>query len=95
MLTYKAAYQFIEGGVHAHVIDVPGAITCGANLDEARRLLASALLDLAGYALEHGESLPTPDPSAFDPDADVEEPIHLHLRASTGVDTVPAGVVVP
>ena len=95
MLTYKAAYQFVEGGVHAHVIDFPGAITCGADLAEARRLLASALLDLAGYALELGESLPRPDPSASDPDADVEEPIHLHLRASTGVEMVPVGVVVP
>ncbi len=77
MLTYKAAYQFIEGGVHAHVIDFPGAITCVADLNEARRLLASALLDLAGYALERGEALPLPDASATDPDADLEEPIHL------------------
>lgn len=95
MLTYKAAYQFVEGGVHAHVLDFPGAITCGADLAEARRLLASALLDLANYALEQGESLPRPDPSLSDPDADVEEPIHLHLRASTGVEVIPAGVVVP
>ena len=95
MLTYKAAYQFVEGGVHAHVIDFPGAITCGVDLGEARRLLASALLDLAGYALQLGEALPRPDPSVSDPDADVEEPIHLHLRASTAVEMVPAGVVVP
>ena len=95
MLTYKAAYQFDEGGVHAHVIDFPGAITCGPDLGEARRLLASALLDLADYALELGEALPRPDPSVSDPDADVEEPIHLHLRASTAVEMVPAGVVVP
>jgi predicted RNase H-like HicB family nuclease len=95
MLTYKAAYQFVEGGVHAHVLDFPGAITCGADLAEARRLLASALLDLAAYALERGEPLPRPDPSRSDPDADVEEPIHLHLQASTGVEVVPSGVVVP
>lgn len=95
MLTYKAAYQFVEGGVHAHVLDFPGAITCGADLPEARRLLASALRDLAAYALECGEALPRPDPAAADPDADLEEPIHLHLRASTGAEVVPAGVVVP
>jgi predicted RNase H-like HicB family nuclease len=77
MLTYKAAYQFVEGGIHAHVLDYPGAISCGADLDEARRMLASALLDLAGYALERGEPLPKPDPSLNDPDADVEEPIYL------------------
>lgn len=75
MLTYKAAYQFVEGGVHAHVLDFPGAITCGADLLEARRLLASALLDLASYALELGESLPRPDPLLSDPDSDLEEPL--------------------
>lgn len=95
MLTYKAAYQFVDGGVHAHVLDYPGAITCGPDLGEARRLLASALLELADYALERGESLPVPDLSLSDPDADVEEPIHLHLRASTGVVVSPAGVMVP
>lgn len=95
MLTYKAAYQFVDGGVHAHVLDFPGAITSGPDLAEARRLLASALLDLAEYALERGEPLPRPNPSLTDPDADVEEPIYLHLRASTGVEVVPAGVVVP
>ena len=94
MLTYKAAYQFVEGGVHAHVVDFPGAITCAADLAEARRLLASALLDLAGLCLERGEPLPVPDPSQADPDADVEEPLHLHLRASTAVEMVPSGVVV-
>src|SRR3954471_6251808 len=105
MFTYKAAYQFVEGGVHAHVLDFPGAITCGSDMAEACRLLASALLDMAGAAparrepppppprldragspLERGEPLPRPDPSLSDPDADIEEPIHLHLRASTGVE---------
>lgn len=95
MLTYKAAYQFVDGGVHAQVLDFPAAITCGANIDEARRLLASALLDLASYALEQGESLPPPDPTLFDADADVEEPIHLHLQVSSAVDIVPGGTVVP
>ncbi len=94
MLTYKAAYQFVDGGVHAHLLDFPGAITCGADLAEARRMLASALLDLANYCLERGEPLPVPDPSLVDPDADIEEPLHLHLRASTAVERVPSGVVV-
>jgi predicted RNase H-like HicB family nuclease len=95
MLTYRAAYQFVDGGVHAHVLDFPGAITCGSDLTEARRLLASALLDMAALALERGEPLPLPDLSISDPDADIEEPIYLHLRASTGVKARPAGVVVP
>ena len=93
MLKYKAAYQFVEGGVHAHVLDFPGAITCGEDLAEARRMLTSALRDLAEYALEQGESLPRPDPLLSDQDADIEEPIYLHLRASTAVETVPVGVV--
>jgi predicted RNase H-like HicB family nuclease len=95
LLTYKAAYHFVEGGVHAHVLDFPGAITRGADLAEARRLLASALLAMAAFALERGEPLPRPDPSLSDPDADVEEPIYLHLRASTGVEVLPAGMVAP
>jgi hypothetical protein len=65
MLTYKAAYQFIEDGVHAHVIDFPGAITCGPDLNEARRLLASALLDLAGYALEQGGATSSSRPDSI------------------------------
>lgn len=93
MLTYTAAYQFVEGGVHAHVIDFPGAITCGTDLNEARRLLASALRDLASLALERGESLPLPDSAAAESDADLEEPIHLHLQTSTSAEVVPAGIV--
>jgi predicted RNase H-like HicB family nuclease len=95
MLTYKAAYQFVDGGVHASLLDFPGAITCGSDLAEARRLLASALVDLADLCLERGEPLPIPDPSLSDPDADIEEPLHLLLRASTAVELNPCGVVVP
>ena len=94
MLTYKAAYQFVDGGVHAHVLDFPGAITCGENINVARRLLASALVDLASLCFELGEPLPRPDHTLTDPDADIEEPLHLHLTASTAVNMIPAGVVV-
>lgn len=94
LLTYKAAYQFVDAGVHAHVVDFPGAITCGSDLPEARRLLASALRDLAELCMERGDSLPLPDPSQSNPDADLEEPLYLHLRASTAVEVVPSGVVV-
>jgi len=76
MLTYKAMYKFLKDGVHAEVLDFPGVITCAANLEEARRLLASALSDMAETALLLGEPLPRPDPGCTDPEADLEEPIY-------------------
>ena len=78
MLVYKAMFKHLDGGVHAETLDLPGAITYGADLAEARLLLASALVDLAEVNLERGEPLPKPDPTLTDPDADLEEPIYLH-----------------
>jgi len=93
MLIYKAMYKFLdEGGVHGEILDFPGVITWGADLDETRRLLASALTDMAETNLLHGESLPQPDPDITDPDADLEEPIHLLLTAASRVTLVPHGV---
>ena len=89
MITYKALYKTVEGGVHAEVLDFPGVITAGSTLSEARRLLASALADMAETNLLLGETLPTPDSSVTDPDADLEEPIHLLLTASSEVTLVP------
>jgi predicted RNase H-like HicB family nuclease len=83
MLTYKAMYKFLDEGVHAEVLDFPGVITCGDNLVAARRLLGSALVDMAETNLLDGEPLPQPDPDCTDPDADLEEPIHLVLRAAS------------
>lgn len=95
MIQYKAGYKMVDGGVHAQVLDFPAAITCGADLDEARRLLALALIDIAETHLELGQSLPTPDPLRTDDEMDLEEPIYLHLSASTDVTQTPAGVVAP
>jgi predicted RNase H-like HicB family nuclease len=89
MLTYKAMFKFLDEGVHAEVLDFPGVITCGADLHEARRLLASALVDMAETNLMYGEPLPVPDPNCTDPDADLEEPIHLLLSAASRVALVP------
>ncbi|MBI3821512.1 MAG: hypothetical protein HY289_02405 [Planctomycetes bacterium] len=91
MLMYKAMFKTIDDGVHAEVIDFPGAIGFGADMDEARRMLASALVDMAETCLLHGEPLPTPDPTCTDPDADLEEPIFLSLSASTRVTQVLQG----
>jgi predicted RNase H-like HicB family nuclease len=95
MIQYKAGYKFVGGGVHAQVLDFPAAISCGADLDDARRMLGVALIDVAETLLELGEPLPRPDPSATDPEMDLEEPIYLHLSASSAVTQGPAGVVVP
>ncbi|MDS4028362.1 MAG: hypothetical protein RKO25_15465 [Candidatus Contendobacter sp.] len=77
MLTYKAMYRFVEGGVHAEVLDFPGVMTCAENLPEARRLLASALVDMAETCLLLGESLPRPDAARTDHQANIEEPINF------------------
>jgi predicted RNase H-like HicB family nuclease len=77
MLIYKAMYKFLDLGVHGEVLDFPGVITWGADLEETRRLLASALADMAETTLLRGEPLPQPDPYHTDPDADLEESLHL------------------
>ncbi len=89
MVTYKAMYKFLDTGVHAEVIDFPGVITVGKTLEEARRLLGSALVDMAETALLKGESLPMPDPKCSDLESDIEEPIHLLLKAASHITVVP------
>ena len=93
MLTYKAMYKFLDQGVHAEVLDFPGTITFGKNLEDARRSLASALVDMAETSLLRGEPLPQPDPLCTDPEADLEEPIHLLLTAASRVQVVPQASV--
>ena len=89
MLTYKAMYKYLDEGVHGEVLDFPGVITWGADLEQARRLLESALVDMAETSLLHGEPLPQPNPDLTDPDADIEEPFHLLLTAADHVAVVP------
>ena len=93
MLTYKASYKFVEGHCHAEVLDFPGAVAFGADLEEAKRMLASALVTMSETNLLLGEPLPRPDPHCSDPDADLEEPIYLLLSAATRVAVVPQGAV--
>lgn len=92
MLTYKAMYKFCDDGVHAEVLDFPGAISCGSDLDEAREMLQSALVDMAETHLVKGESLPVPDPNVYDDESDIEEPIHLLLSAASKISVVPQDV---
>jgi predicted RNase H-like HicB family nuclease len=91
MLTYKAVHKFLEGGVHTEVLHFPGAITCGEDLAEMRRLLATALVDMTETLLLAGEPLPPPDPASTNPESDLEEPIHLLLAAASRVKLVPQG----
>ena len=70
-------------------LDFPGVIMFGPSYEEARRLLASALVDMAETNLLQGEPLPRPDPGLTDPEADLEEPIHLLLTATSRVELVP------
>lgn len=93
MLTYRAMYKFLDDAVHGEVLDFPGAITAGRDLEDARRLLGSALVDMAETHLLQGKPLPLPDPSCTDPDADIEEPIHLLLTAAPRVTVVPEDAV--
>ena len=82
MLRYKAGYKFVEGGVHAQVLDFPSAITCGADLAEARHLLGVALIDMAETCSELGQPWPQPNPQASDGEMDIEEPIGRFLSKS-------------
>ena len=93
MLVYKAAYQWDkedEKWVDAEVVDFPGVVTCARNLYSARKMLASALVDMAETNLLLGKPLPLPNPNcAADPEAELEEPIYLLLQASTQIAIVP------
>jgi predicted RNase H-like HicB family nuclease len=89
MLTYKAMYKSVPGGVHAEVLDFPGTISFGKTLEEARRLLGSALVDMAETNVLLGEALPKPDVTLHDAEADLEEPIHLILNAASKVIITP------
>ena len=89
----SAARRTFSCAAHAQVVDFPAAITCAADLTEARRSLTAALLDVAETNLELGQALPTPNPADSNPDMDIEEPIYLHLTVSSEVEQTPAGEV--
>ncbi len=78
MLTYKAMYKFLNEGVHGEVLDFAGVITCGKTLDETRKLLADALVDMAETNLLFGEILPLPNSALTNSEADLTETIRLN-----------------
>jgi predicted RNase H-like HicB family nuclease len=81
-------FKFLDDGVHAEVLDFPGTISCAGDLEEARRMLRSALVDMADECLLRGEPLPLPNPAVSDLESDLEEPIHLLLTAATHIAAV-------
>lgn len=97
MLIYKAAYRYDdespEGWVVGQVVDFPAAISQGRGIEEARRMLAAALVDVSETMILDGMQLPAPDASCTDPDADIEEPIYLLLNAASHVRIVPEEVI--
>lgn len=92
MLTYKAAYYFDEDGVSVQALDFPAVLSCGKDLDEARKMIRSALVDVTEYMLDKGEPLPIPDPSVTDPEADLEEPLYLLIQAASQISIIPQEV---
>jgi predicted RNase H-like HicB family nuclease len=91
MITYKASYTFdADDWVCGQVLDFPAALSQGQGVDDARRMLQSALVDAAETMILMGQPLPQPDPRLSDENADIEEPIHLLLTGATQVQTIPA-----
>jgi predicted RNase H-like HicB family nuclease len=70
----------VEDVYLGEVLDFPGTVSFGYTMDEVRRNLAGALHNMAETNLLRGEALPLPDASRSDPDADLEEPIHLAIQ---------------
>ena len=85
MLQYHAAYYEIEDGWYlVRVLEFPGVISQGRNIEHARKMIKDALCLMAEYKLEQGESLPRPNPRARDKKAALVEPIKLRVRANVG-----------
>ena len=84
MLRYHVAFYLPRPGdrmVVAEALDFPGAVTQGFDLADARRMIASAIEDLAELLIEEGKPLPLPDPDASATDADLIELVPLSVEA--------------
>ena len=78
MLMYHAAYYPIEDGwFMARILDFPGVISQGRNIEQARKMIKDALCLMAKHRLEHGSSLPRPNPRARDKKAVLIEAIRM------------------
>jgi predicted RNase H-like HicB family nuclease len=88
MLEYHAAYYPLAGGWYmAKVVDFPGTISQGKDLENARWMIRDALKLMAECTIERGKSLPRPNPRARDKKAELVEPVLLTVRVqSAGQD---------
>jgi predicted RNase H-like HicB family nuclease len=69
--------------VVAEMLDLPGVMSQGFDLPDARLMIASALEDLAQALLDEGKPLPAPAPEVTDPEADLIELVQLSIHAGT------------
>jgi predicted RNase H-like HicB family nuclease len=82
-LIYHAAYYPIEDGWYLiRVLDFPGTVTQGKDLEDARWMIRDALRLMAECTLERGDPLPRPNPRARDKKAERIEPLGLSIRVS-------------
>jgi len=82
MLNYHAAYYPIEDDwFMVRVLDFPGVISQGRDIEHARKMIRDALCLMAEYKLEQGEPLPPPNPRARDKKAARIEVIRLKIGA--------------
>jgi predicted RNase H-like HicB family nuclease len=83
MLKYHAAFFPIEDDWYlAEVLDFPGVITQGRDLDDARFMVRDALKLMAECYLEEGKALPKPNPRARNKKARFVEPVYLTVRVT-------------
>lgn len=86
MLHYHIAYYLPRSPgemVVAEALDLPGAVTQGFDLADARLMIASAMEDMARDLVEQGKPLPPPNQDAA-ADADLVEllPLNVHVEST-------------
>lgn len=84
MLQYHVAFTMPRGEdrmVIAEALDFPGVLSQEFDLADARRMIASALEDMAELCLDEGRPLPMLSETATDPEADLVELIPLSVAA--------------
>ncbi len=85
MLEYHAAYFPIEDGWYmGQLLDFPGVVTQGRDLEEARYMVRDALKIMPEVYMDEGEPLPRPNPRARNKKAEFIEPVCLWPQVLRG-----------